>query len=329
VPSEPASASAYLLELQCGVIARWQAAGAGLDPAIFARRVNSGRWQVLYRGVYAAFTGPPLRLAWLWAAVLRSGQGAALSHFTAAELDGLTDRTRDAIHVSVPASRRVQFGHERVAGTPRIVLHHSNRLSTARHPSRIPPRTRIPETIIDLTQLAGTLDEVVGWLTSGCERRLVTPAQLRLTAANRNRLRWHREIFRVLDDVAAGAHSPLEFRYIRDVERRHGLPAGHRQAPLRLGSRRRYLDNLYHDFGIGVELDGQAAHPAAQRWDDIHRDNSCAVAGVLVLRYGWADVTSRPCAVASEVAALLRQRGWAGRPRRCSPLCPVRSAWPA
>ena len=65
-----------LLHLQRGVIARWQAETAGLAPALVRAKVRSGRWQPLYRGVYAAFTGEPSRAAWQWAAVLRAGEDA-------------------------------------------------------------------------------------------------------------------------------------------------------------------------------------------------------------------------------------------------------------
>jgi hypothetical protein len=44
--------------------------------------------------------------------------------------------------------------------------------------------------------------------------------------------------------------------------------------------------------------------------------------GSRVLRYGFADVAHRPCAVAREVAAVLSAAGWRGRPRSCGPACP-------
>jgi hypothetical protein len=76
--------------------------------------LRNRRWQPLYRGVYAAFTGEPSRTAWRWAAVLRAGEGAALSHYTAAELDRLTDRASNVIHVTIGHDRR---GPSRRAGT--------------------------------------------------------------------------------------------------------------------------------------------------------------------------------------------------------------------
>jgi len=59
------------------------------------------------------------------------------------------------------------------------------------------------------------------------------------------------------------------------------------------------------------------AHPVEARWYDIHRDNYFASTGIVTLRYSWADVTSRPCQAAAEIAALLRMRGWTGTLRSC------------
>ena len=52
--------------------------------------LRAGRWQVMHRGVYAAFNGTATRRAELWGALLRAGPDAVLSHQTAAELYGLT-----------------------------------------------------------------------------------------------------------------------------------------------------------------------------------------------------------------------------------------------
>lgn len=118
-----------------------------------------------------------------------------------------------------------------------------------------------------------------------------------------------------------GAHSPLEWRYVRDVEIGHGLPRAARQARSQAGHRTRYLDNNYVEFGLVVELDGRAAHPIEERWQDIHRDNISAATGMVTLRYNWADITTDPCRVASEIAAVLSLRGWTGRLRPCGPAC--------
>jgi predicted transcriptional regulator of viral defense system len=176
-------AAAELVRLQAGAISRQQLLAAGLTPQIITTRLERGRWQQLYWGVYAAFTGPPPRRAWLWAAVLRAGPGAVLSHLTAAELHGLLDTPAETIFVTVPSARRV-------AATPGIVVCMSGRIGDARQPGREPPRTSVEETALDLVQLSLTFDDACGWLTRACGRRLTTETRLREALAARKKTRW-------------------------------------------------------------------------------------------------------------------------------------------
>ena len=310
-----------LLDHQHGVIARWQIAQPGRRPLPVENQLRSGRWQPLCRGVYAAFTGPPPRTAVLWGAVLRAGPGAVLSHHSAAELDRLIDQPAGAIHVTISSARRVSMGPSRSGRLPAIVIHHSDRIEQTRHPSRTPPRTRIEETVVDLTQAAVSLDEAISWVIRACSRRLTTPALLRGALSARPQARWRADLAEALADAAVGIHSRLEGRYVYRVERPHGLPRATRQALSRAGMRTRYLDNLYREFGVAVELDGQAAHPAEARWRDIHRDNASAAIGIITLRYSWADVAMDACRVAAEIAYVLGERGWPGRLRPCAPSC--------
>jgi hypothetical protein len=296
-------------------------------------RLRNGRWQRLYPGVYATFSGQPTRMALIWAAVITAGPAAVISHQTAAELYQCGRRRFPGLHVTVPAERRVR--QTPVPGccpgparpwqweVPPLIVHRSDRVHQARHPALQPARTRIEETIVDLTQVAATFDEAFQWLCYGCAGRLCTVSMIRRALALRKKLRFRAELHAALGDIADGVHSPLERRYVRGVERAHGLPVAQRQVLVTLGRRRRYLDNLYRDYGLAVELDGVAAHPLAERWQDIHRDNSLEALRVTTMRYSWSDVTDRRCWVAAQVGAVLTQRGWPGRLRRCSPGCPA------
>jgi hypothetical protein len=113
-------------------------------------------------------------------------------------------------------------------------------------------------------------------------------------------------------------------RYYRDVERAHGLPQAIRQARVVRDRRSEYRDALYAEYPVVVEVDGRLAHPAAERWRDIRRDNAAAADGCITLRYSWSDVAGHPCRTAAEVARVLTGRGWPGPPRRCGPACTVR-----
>jgi hypothetical protein len=309
-----------VIEHQQGVLSRSQAAQAGLTRHVITARLQSGQWQRLHPGVYASFSGVPSRKAALWAALLRVGRDttpchdAALSHQTAAELWGLIDSPAESIHISV--SRKTGTLHP-----PGIVLHYSARLPAALHPVRTPPRTRIEDTVLDLAELTRNPENAVGWGIRACQRRLTTPELLRRAMMERSRLRWRGDLAEALAEVRDGVHSPLERRYLRDVERAHGLPTASRQILVVRGPTRAYEDVRYRDYGTCVELDGLVAHPADSRWLDIRRDNANAADGIITLRYGWADVAYRPCAVAAEVARALRRRGWDGSLRQCGPGC--------
>lgn len=77
----------------------------------------------------------------------------------------------------------------------------------------------------------------------------------------------------------------------------------------------------YPEYATVVELDGRGAHPDDHRWRDMQRDNAVVTAGGSVLRYGIADVTEVPCAVATQVATVLRLGGWSGASRPCGNQC--------
>lgn len=304
-----------LIKLQCGIVTSTQLAQSGLTKNMVNSKVRYGRWQRLYRGAYATFSGQPGRPAVLWAAVLSAGPGAMLSYGTAAELGRLADTPSELIHLTVPWQRRV-------VKVPVLVVHYSSRAGQARHPVLLPPQTRIEETVLDLAGAAISIDSACSWVTRSLGRRLTTQAKLRAAMDQRAKLRWRPQLAELLTEDAAGLHSILERRYHRDVERPHGLPSGKRQAPFKLDGRNAYRDRLYRTCRTAVELDGRAAHPGDARWKDIHRDNAAAADGIITLRYGWLDVTVSPCQVAAEVARALALRGFTGA-RPCSADCPV------
>lgn len=305
-----------LLTRQHGVVTRQQAMAYGISPASLHAHLRSGRWRRLTWRVYATFTGTLPRQAWLWAVMLYAGPGAALSHETAAELAGLIDRPAPVVHVSVPA-------HRRVVPIDGVRVHVSRRLDQARHPSRLPPQTRVEETVLDLVDRSRTAAEAIDWVMLACARRLTTPDRLRTALAGRRRSRWRDPLREVLQDVAEGCHSLLELRYLRDVERRHRLPRGTRQAVRRRRGGRWYDDVHYAGYRTRVELDGRVAHPDEARFRDLRRDNEAVAAGDSVLRYGWVDVTGDPCGCAAQMVRVLRAHGWQGIPQACRPGCPV------
>jgi predicted transcriptional regulator of viral defense system len=316
----PASA-AETASWQAGAISRRQLLAADISTDLIKERLERLRWQQLYRGIYATFSGPPGRETWLWAAVLRAGDGAVLSHQTAAELHGLIDSPAEAIYVTIPASRRVSARG--------IVVRISGRIDQARQPNRDPPRTNVEETVLDLAQFSRTFDEACGWITRACAKRLTTEEKLRTALALRKKMRWRNELDDVLAAAGSGIHSVLEYRYVRDVERAHGLPRSRHQVRVVIDGKVAYRDAYYEEYQLAVELDGRLAHPDDERWRDSQRDNQASARGVQTCRYGWRDIYAHACETALLQAQILRRRGWRGTPRPCSARCPVGRAWPA
>lgn len=302
---------------QHGVVSRSQALRAGLTVDMIKFRVRSGRWRQIHPGIYATFTGLPGRTAQLWAAVLSAGQGAVLSHETAAELHRLIDQPTDGIHLTVPR-------HRHVAAVRGVSIHRSARAIEAVLAYSNPPRTRVEETVLDLTQTAATFDDVCAWVTRAFARDLTDETRLLKAMSMRKKLRWRTDLNELITAAADGNHSVLEYRYDRDVERAHGLPEPIRQARFAgPGGRRGRRDRVYEEYGVVIELDGRVAHPAESQWKDKARDNAAAVEGMQTLRYSWAQVRRNPCGTAVEVAKVLQVRGWVGWPRSCSPSCAV------
>jgi hypothetical protein len=304
-----------LAEAQFGVLSRVQCLGLGMTSDAIRWMLRSGRWQRVHLGVYATHVGPldwPARVS---AALLYCGAGAVASHRTAARLHGLLDQDPHDIEVLIPANRRVvRPSHVGVATC--------SDLARRTAPSRWPSRTTVEDTVLDLAE-RGDSENAIVWLSKACQCRRTTTVRLAEVLESRMRHRWREVLVDALSDVADGVESLLEFRYVRRVERPHGLPEARRQRVVVTGGCRRRTDNDYEPFGVVVELDGRLGHEGAGIFRDRTRDNIAAVSGKVSLRFGWADVDAQACEVARDVAVLLWSRGWRGKLKCCGADCRV------
>jgi hypothetical protein len=312
-----------LLDAQCGVIDRSQALDAGLTDEQIEHRLRSGRWQRLHNGVYATFTGPLSREARLWGAVRRAGEGALLSHETAAEVQGLIDQKAPwaVIHITVPGRRR-PVQHRKIRG---VVIHRSDQSRPQFPIAWKLPRTRIEDTVLDLVDASATFKDAYSWISTAVSRELATVEMLHSALQTRSRIRWRSRLAVALARNDEGIHFELERWYARAVERAHGLPRAQRQARREIGGRVHYRDNWYAEYHVCVELDGPSFHRYEQVSKDKRRDNlNLALDGAQTFRFGPVEVTERACESADMVAATLRRNGWSGTAHPCRrPDCPV------
>ena len=310
-----------LLRLQEGVISRRQVLDAGFTDVDIERRLRRREWARIFPGVYVEHTGPPTWTQRVWAAVLFYSPAALAgpSALAVQNVRGYEPMEGAPIEVSVDRDRRVvrQLG---------IVVRQHARFHTLCQMQLEPPRQRLEHAALGVASGKPRLDKSVGVLADVVQQGRTTPERLLAALRERPRLR-HRAILQmVLVDVQSGVHSVLEHRYLTDVERAHGLPAGKRQERTEVHASITYRDVDYANFGVTVELDGRIGHSEVDdQWSDLERDVATFTAGGVTIRAGWVHVLD-PCRLAKAVAALLAAQGWTSAITPCSPNCGASSA---
>lgn len=298
-----------LIRAQHGVCSTAQAREHGITDDGLRWRVTSKRWRRLGRGIYQAQTGD---LGWLGrahAAILRGGEGCALSLRAAEHVHGVAAKPPPVITVAVPKGRRIR----RLTGTrfrahPQVEVVKRKGL----------PVTGATQTVLDLAARPGVdWREAVATAARWVQQRKTTTDELANALEGCPR-HPHRVILEVaLGVVGRGAESVMEVSYVKRVEEPHGLPRSELQ--VRDGVVRR--DAEYEEWNVVVEIDGRLGHEGEYVAVDRRRDRRAAGRGRVTLRAGWVDVEGDPCELAVDVFAALRARGCAGCIRACGPRC--------
>lgn len=293
-----------LARRQASTLSVAQLAGFGITDRVVERMVAQGVLSRITRGICATGEGGWSQLA--WAGILIGGPSAVLGLRAAAFLQGLVTEPPAEIAVFSGTQVRQRDGRWRF-------------IRSTRSGSGEPPRTRPTQTVLDLVAEVSA-DEAVSLLAEAIGRRGVRPREVLQLLEHTSRHPHRRLLSELVLDVAAGAQSPLEVRYVRDVERAHRLPQARRQAsPVGRGR----CDGWYEQYDVLVELDGRAYHSGVSALADMDRDAEHLLAGLVTLRFGWRHVVGDPCRVAAQVAGVLQRRGWSGTLRRC-PRCKPR-----
>jgi very-short-patch-repair endonuclease len=265
-----------------GVISRDELVELGFDRGTIARRVDSGRLHRLYRGVYAVghtILKPEGR--WL-AAVLACGDGAALSHRSAAALWGM--RPTGAARIDVTASRR-----SGVRSTAAIVVHRPRRsvLTTVRHG-------------IPVTTPGQTLADLAMALPRRPLEKAIETAEVR--KLNVEIPENHPGAKRLQDvrPLATTTDSPLEDAFLALCDT-YGIPRPLVQ-PVIGGHR---VDFCWPEERLIVETDGYEHHGTRAAFErDRAKDARLTVLGWRVLRFTRQQVHGEPSYVAGVVLSV-------------------------
>lgn len=296
---------------QGGVLTYAQALG-GLGRTPLRRLVSSGAWVGVTPGIVS--TVPVVSdEGRFWAGHLLGGSASALGGLAALSLDGVVPAP-DAVDIWVPNGRN--------KGDRAGWAFRQDALGRLDRTLGSLPRIRAEEALIDV----GQLQDVEGWVTLLADAVRLRVVSLKEVAARIDRRPKvaQRTMLRAVVDDLSGVESALEWVYLRDVERAHGLPIGRRQVRLTWPWR---CDVHYDGFRLIVELDGR--HHLLRVLTDLDRDNEHALRDEATLRYGSVHVRGRSCRVAWQVGGGLQARGWLGEPTRCAgcPDPPQCRAW--
>ena len=309
-----------LLREQDGVVARSQLLALGGSRNDVRRLLSRGELVPVHPHVYVNHSGRPTRSQREWAAVLACAP-AALHRESALDAHGMT-RDRSSLPSQDQPIRLLVDRQRRIVPPSGVTIERVADRDVWVQANRRPPRAQF-----DYALLKAAADrresDAIALLSDAVHQGLTTATRPREVMERLPRRPRRAMLGEVLADVEAGTRSVLEQRYLRDVERAHGLPEGERQLRQDTVSGTVHRDIRYGAQRTLVELDGAFGHrDAVDRWADLQRDLDSTLEDHLTLRPGWAQVLE-PCRLAEVVATVLRHRGWTGRPRACSEQCTI------
>jgi predicted transcriptional regulator of viral defense system len=282
---------------QHGAIARRQLLELGFNAREIEHRVARGRLHLVMRGVYTVGWPHMTRKRWWMASVLACGEGALLSHRSAAALWEIGSEQRGNIDVSVMRRAELKRRGLRVRGRPSL------RAGNVTSHDGIPVTTPL-QTLIDLsTELAPI--KVERAVNEADKRDLIDPETLRAELDRRVgepgvkalRALLDKRTFRLSD-------SDLEILF-RPIAMKAGLPPPFTKEVVNGFE----VDFFFPGLDLIVETDGLRYHrtPSTQA-HDARRDRAHALAGMTPLRFTHYEIKYEPARVRSEltrIAAIL------------------------
>jgi|tagenome__1003787_1003787.scaffolds.fasta_scaffold20719792_2 hypothetical protein len=287
-----------LARRQHNVVTNAQLRELGFSAKAIKHRVRRGRLHRIHQGVYAVGRRELTRHGHWMAAVLACGEGAVLSHASAAVLWGIRDKEGRQIEISVPAER---------APSPKGIRVHRRAALTAKDPTK---RHGIP-----VTTPACTLIDIAPRLSDKQREAavneadildLIDPEQLRRAIDERAGRPGTKSLRDILDKHTFTLTASVLERLFLPIARRAGLPR-----PL-TGARVNgfEVDFYWPDIKLVVETDGLRYHrtPAQQARDTL-RDQKHAVAELTPLRFTHAQVAYEPDHVEAILRAVARRLG--------------------
>jgi very-short-patch-repair endonuclease len=273
-------AARRLAKAQHWAIARVQLLELGFTVADIRHRIARGRLHRVWPGVYAVDRPDLTQEGLFMAAVLACGDGAVLSHLSAAVLWGLIRWRPRMIEISVPLAR-----NPRRRG---IKIHRRKTIDATRHHG-IPVTSPI-QTLLDIASEL-TEEQYERAVNEAANRDLIDPEELWKTLDTLAPQTGIRPLRKLLDrDTYVCTDTELEQRFVR-IARRAGLPKPEAQA--HLNGRR--VDFYFRELGIVVEANSLRFHRTpSQQANDARRTQAHIKAGLLPIPFTHHQITYQP-----------------------------------
>jgi len=233
------------------------------------------------------------------AAVLAGGEGAVLSHRSAAALWGVASLGSGALEITSPRSTRSQPGIERHYGRVR---------DDERTVCDGIPVTTVPRTLLDFAAVVSR-DRFERALREAEVRRLYDSLSLE-DLLDRHPGRRGNKIVRaglerLRHEPAGLTREELEHRFSVFLDRFH-LPRPRFNAWLQIGERWIQVDCLWRSNGLIAELDGNAVHGTRHAFEsDRERDRRLQAEGWRVVRITWRQLRDDKEAIADDLRRML------------------------
>jgi hypothetical protein len=287
-------------------------------------RVSSGRWQRPFRGAIVAHSGPLTETQVARAALLTGGPHAALAGLTAAWMGGFTGFgdskpvEEKTVYLLLPrgAKRRARPSSQRPASMPfpRVKVRYARELTDDDvFPNLKPRRTRTARSLVDAASWMATDRGAMALLAAGVQQKVTRCGDLRQVLDRMKTVRRRALMYEILGDIEGGAQALSELDFGRKVIKAFGLPEPTRQVGRRDSrGRQRWIDVLFEDWKVIVEIDGAQHDEPLQQWDDMERDNDFTIEGYRPLRFPAWRIRREPEAVARKILAALRAGGYRG-----------------
>ena len=290
-----------IADQQWSRVTRWQLVSAAVSGSAIDRRLRNGRLEPLHRGVYGLPNTRNVPLGAEAAALLACGDGAVLSHHSAATLWRLRPGVARPVHVTIPGYRGCPEPAE-------VLVHRCSTLT--------PADVRVCEGLPVTSPARAALDVAAALSDRELEllldeglfvRRIMTVAQIGDVLARAGTHPGRARLARVVSGhtTPTKTDSPPEERMLTLI-RAADLPAPRTQVPM-LGYR---LDFFWPELALALEVDAYGTHGSRRRFESDRRRDARLLTekGISVLRVTEATIEHRPFEAVGLVARTIGQR---------------------